>query len=412
MALTCPDGIVLYRPLNPGGDITVTQADLGITDSNNLNFFFENESTAAAIVELIDDASGTTVWSTTSAPDPQRNGSITNTGRTITYTQGLNAEQGDCITIKYYADNQQGTADDECDQTFLICLGDRPNTEDCVDNIVKLNADNIILTASDFGISSDCNVILLSAAGLTVLDGNLALNGEIVLANINGVESSEITYRITCPGSENIECTASLILQTENNFQCTNRSQWSFTTLPANISIAELGANANGPVSLESLTVTFNGSPFLSTTTFNSQITFPSGTANGTYQISYTINDGTNSASCTKNVVINTSGIIDNGGNNGGSAIGVGCQNSSWTNGQPSMQCGDGPQRFQVTLRDENGNAIDRPVSSIAFGLIGVPSGGSVTPISNDGNGVYTIEIDLSQVNCAGSIDASVGYSL
>lgn len=496
MSLTCPDNVLIYAAHNPGGIVVITLDDLGITDSNNANFFFENESGAAALVEFIDEAGGTTVWSTTNAPDPQRNGDITNDGTTITYTQGATSQEGDCVTIKYYADNQQGTPDDECDQTFLLCLWPRPNNQGCVADISKsASADDVVLTNADFGITdNNCSVFINSAGSLDVISSNTANTGGALLRGASSAGNTQpITYTIICPGEQNVVCNANINFTGGSGLTCTNRQTWVFNTLPAAIQISELGANAQGTIQLTSLTIngqpastanpqigfpagspdgtydmdytitdgvdtiscsrqfiinvnggqalictsraswtftslpgsiavaelgangqgplqltaiTVNGQP---ATITNNRLDVPVGTANGTYDIAYTVTDGVTSVSCTKQYIVNSSGV---GTGTGNALGGPDCANSTWTGGRPTLQCGSGPQQYEVSIRDANGNAVTQPFNTISFGLIGLPAGSTVNAISDNGAGTYIIEIDLSEVNCSGSFEAYLGYTL
>ena len=425
MALNCPNGVIIYAPHNPQGIVVISQQDLGISDSNGQNFFFANESSAAAVVEFIDDATGTTVWSTTAAPDPQRNGSITNTGTTITYTQGQNAEDGDCITIKYYADNQQGTPDDECDQTFLLCLGDPPNTGNQFQCTLRQNWTFTSLPATVFVAEmGSFGIAPLNLASLAItLNGvpvtNLPTDSDSIdfpAGTQNG--TYVLNYTIQDSNGASASCSREVVIDTGGAaFQCTTRQSWTFDSLPAGVAVAELGANGQPPIELVSMTARLNGQTAPEVIFQNNQIFFPTGVANGTYDVTYTIRDATNTvASCTRQVVINTSGTGPGPGPiDPGNGVGVGgpnCVNSFWTDGEPSLSCGDGPTQVRLSLRDANGNPVTQNINTIDFGLINMPAGGRVTPIVDDGQGTYTIEIDLTNVNCAGTFTPFVGYSL
>lgn len=132
MAIRCPGGVTVYRPLAANTSYVITQDEIGVFDNDGagggLPVWFQADGTAAALAEKVDDANGTTVWTPNNQTEPGRHGSITNAGQTITYTTGSAPQEGDCITIKYFASNQQETDDSDCDQVFLLCLGDDPGT--------------------------------------------------------------------------------------------------------------------------------------------------------------------------------------------------------------------------------------------------------------------------------------------
>ena len=432
MALRCPSGQRIFTPVNPGGQIVITQNDLNITETEGLDFFFSNDDLSPVIPVLIDDANGTTVWTPDNAGnDPTRFGSLTNTGNTITYTQGAGVQEGDCLTIHYWVDNFQGTDDDDCDNTFELCFGADQGgggdpTISCANAATTVSAGNLpaTFTGSDFATSDSTNLLEVGAIASTLVDGNpvpagiTVVGGELrvdaTVAPGNYVFRAEIVQFVNNQRFSTF-CTSGITVTAGDGvLSCTNRTQWQFNNTPFGIAASELGANGVAPYTIDRATVFLNGAPAQNVTVNNERISFDANAADGAYGFTYTLRDANgDTVTCANTRIIN----VETGGGTSGGGVGIGvggpqCQNSSWVNGSPTLNCGDGPMQYQINLRDANNNPVTQPVGTINFGLIGLPAGGQVNGISNDGGGNYTVEIDLSNVNCAGTVDASLAYSL